>query len=118
MPEITPLPDGPDPLDRSDALESAVSSLRWYLSRVPNEAVEVMVPLADLRVLLSTAVVRAERGGSCFLPGEPSFVIRAKDNRAILALGHLRNVYPIEPRVTQRFLDWRQDNEKACKDPD
>ena len=55
---------------------------------------------------------------SPLLPDEPTFTIRAKDNKAILALGMLAGHYGDLKPVMDWFVGWRTDNPGACKDPD
>jgi hypothetical protein len=120
MPEILEAQEGPDALDRKNALDSAFSALRWHVARAAEGALTVIVPLADMRVMLACAVIRAKRGGSAFLPGEPTFIIRAKDNRWEAAFSALAaaGVYMIEPTVWTRFSAWRAEHVDACKEPD
>lgn len=52
------------------------------------------------------------------LPNEPTFTIRAKDNKSIVALRNLQKYYGNLDAVIQWFGEWRQKNQKHCKDPD
>jgi hypothetical protein len=51
-------------------------------------------------------------------PGEPIFVVRAKDNLSTAALRLLRTVYDIEDSVLDAFRRWRADHHSLLKDPD
>lgn len=52
------------------------------------------------------------------LPGEPTFTIRAKDNKSILALKELQRFYGNLDDIVKWFDDWRRANPDKCKDPD
>ncbi len=52
------------------------------------------------------------------LPGEPYFVIRAKDNKSVLALSKLTEIYDIPADVLRNWSDWRDDHPADCQEPD
>jgi hypothetical protein len=110
-----------DPLDRRNELESVHGSLK-HAAHVAamQDAATVLVPTRDLMVLLAGAPIRAKENGRAFLPGEPLFVIRAKDDHSHQALQALvdAGLYSIEPEVVARFQRWRDQNPAECKEPD
>lgn len=55
---------------------------------------------------------------SPFLPGEPTFTIRAKDNFSVPMLRLLQNIYLINNDVIAWFQRWRNNNTQFCQDPD
>ena len=55
---------------------------------------------------------------SDLLPDEPTFTIRAKDNKSVDTLKLLQPIYNIDPRVIEWFEEWRANHPENCKDPD
>jgi len=68
--------------------------------------------------ILEVVKTACRPGHAHFLPGEPVFIIRARDNSAPKALAILdgARVYDIRADVLQSFLDWRESHRDECKD--
>lgn len=104
-------------------LQGAINRLRLALAHVEHKKhmIAVSVDIPDLKMVLDTARYDTGKPGSSpFIPGEPTFIIRGTDARAITVLAQLDawRFYGNLSDVLSKFREWQADHTMLVHEPD